>query len=80
MIDNAARSPTGQTPDGPESYTIEVTFGTPTAPPASFALPAWAYWAYPTFLLSLVLGTAYWLMTPPRRHRHASDQLKEFLK
>ena len=80
VIDNTARSPTGQTPDGPEYYTIEITYEAPTAPPTSFVLPAWVNWAYPAAVLSLILGTTAWLMTPPRRHRHASDQLKEFLK
>jgi len=79
-IDNTVKSPTGQIPDGPEYYTIEVTYESLTTPPTSFALPAWVSWAYPAAAVSLIGGTTYWLATPPRRNRHASRQLREFLK
>jgi len=81
VIDNAAKSPTGQSPDGPEQYTIVVTYGTPSAGAATSApLPDWVNWAYPIGMVSLILSTTFWLMTPPRGGRHASEQLREFLR
>ena len=57
VIDNTAKSPSGQTPDGTERFTISVRFADATpAGTTNGTLPPYVSWLWPGLLVTLIVG------------------------
>lgn len=78
VIDNARITEVGAIPTGEVTYTLTVAYTSRSILDALFVqspCPGWIALA-----IVLVLGSSYWVLTPPKRYRERSAQLKAVLK
>ncbi len=72
VVDNAAISTTGAMGGAPVSYTLSVTYVSD--------LKAFSLYIVLAVVIAGIVGTTYWLYTPPRAFRETSKQLHAVLK